>query len=174
MKHIWSFFWTRIDQCIWTTILRKQPLCSRTIFKNNSAGFFSVKHSDFWAQKSIANNQDAMRAAKSRDGELIYLGQAPSLVPLTMVGEKAVLMFHSMGWCTTAQWPLKSLQKTNTYLKKGLKWAMILELALKTYKSKGMPFLYIERKKLGVIAFPLRWLLLRRKVNTTVYLQLMP
>ena len=63
----------------------------------------SVKHSDFWAQKSIANNQDAMRAAKSRDGELICLGQAPSLVPLTVVGEKAVLMFHSMGWRTTAQ-----------------------------------------------------------------------
>lgn len=36
------------------------------------------------------------------------LGQAPPKVPLTVVGEKAITMFHSMGWHETVQWPLGS------------------------------------------------------------------
>jgi hypothetical protein len=49
---------------------------------------FSVKQPDFLAQRGIANNNDAMQAAKNGCSQFIGLGQAPPVVSTTMESKK--------------------------------------------------------------------------------------
>lgn len=62
----------------------------------------------------------------------MHLGQAPPLVPLTLVGEQTVLMFHFMGWHEAVQCPLDAKSAQAMLALKGVQ-----ELA----EQAGLPYL---------------------------------